>query len=454
MIVAFIILTSLIALLPALMMVDGVLASGVVSAIVAIAMVTVALAPNTGELDRFSRLLGPTAFIALFIPCSWMLLQVLPISIRSLANPVWVSASTALDKPFVGAMSLDIGATLLSLDRYCAVLAAAFVTATITLNRQRAENVLSLLTGTAALIAAGLIGYDLGYLRLPGYEHLGERADAMNIAVIGFILSCATTIRTYEHLVSTQHRKSRMMAMVAASASIAAIFICLSAILISSDSVSFLAALFGTGVLTAVLAIHRWRLGPMGQAGIVALAAVAVFGFFAVLPARKDADPTLALSTQGQISSTERMLSDAKWGGSGAGSFEALLPIYRDTADSVEIPTAAATIAIEMGRPFLWTCVIVALIGASTLFRRALLRGRDYVYSSAGAGCVIALLILLFANDGFLGLTASLMTSVVCGLAFAQSKSASNRDLDLSEQLYSIPNRTNDAPRLRVLNES
>ena len=454
MIAAFIILTSLIALLPALMMVDGILASGVVSAIVAIAMVTVALAPNTGELNRFSRLLGPTAFIALFIPCLWMLLQVLPISIRSLANPVWVSASTALDKPFVGAISLDIGATLLSLARYCAILAAAFVTATVALNRQRAENVLSLLTGTAALIAAELIGYDLGYLRMPGYEHLGERADTMNIAVIGFILSCATAIRAYEHLDSTQHRKSRMMAMLAASASMAALFICLSAILISADSVLFLAALFGTGVLIAVLAIRRWRLGPLGQAGIAALAAVAVFGFFAVVPAKKDADLTLALSTQGQISSIERMLSDAKWGGSGAGSFEALLPIYRDTADSVEIPTAAATIAIEMGRPFLLTCVLVALIGASTLFRRALLRGRDYVYSSAGAGCVIALLILLFANDGILGLTASLMISLVCGLAFAQSKSASNRDLDLSEQLYSIPNRTNDAPRLRVLDES
>jgi hypothetical protein len=454
MIAAFIILTSLIALLPALMMVDGILASGAASAIVAIAMVAVVLAPNTSELNRFSRLLGPTAFIALFIPCLWMLLQVLPVSIRSLANPVWVSASTALDKPFVGAISLDIGATLLSLARYCAILAATFVTAAVTLNRQRAENILSLLTGSAALIAAELIGYDLGYLSLPGYEHMGERADAMNIAVIGFILSCATTIRAYEHLVSTQHRKSRMMAMVAASASIAALFICLSAILISADSVLFLAALFGTGVLIAVLAIRRWRLGPLGQAGIAALAAVAVFGFFAVVPAKKDADLTLALSTQGQISSIERMLSDAKWGGSGAGSFEALLPIYRDTADSVEVPTAAATIAIEMGRPFLWTCVLVALIGASTLFRRALLRGRDYVYSSAGAGCIIALLILLFANDGILGLTASLMISVVCGLAFAQSKSASNRDLDLPEQLYSIPHRTNDAPRLRVLDES
>ena len=88
------------------------------------------------------------------------------------------------------------------------------------------------------------------------------------------------------------------------------------------------------------------------------------------------------------------------------------------------------------------------------LFRAALLRGRDYVYSSAGAGCIVALLISLFANDGILGLTPSLMISVVCGLAFAQSKSASNRNLDLSEKLYSIRNRTNDAPRLRVLDGS
>ena len=449
MIAAFIILTSLIALLPALMMVDGILANGVVSAIVAIAMVTVVLTLHTSDLNRFSRLLRPTAFAVLFIPCLWMLLQILPIPIRSLANPVWVSASAALERPFVGAISLDISATLLSLASYCAILAAAFVTATVTLHKQRAESILSLLTAIAALIAAELIGYDLGYLHLPGYEHLGERADAMNIAVIGFILSSATMIRAYDHLDSpnARQRKTRMMAMVAASSSMAALLICLCAILISADAVLLFAAMFGTGILIAVLAIRRWRLGPLGQAGIAALAAVAMVGFFAVTPTKKDTDPTLALSTQGRISSLERMLSDAKWAGSGAGSFEALLPIYRDTeeANSFEIPTAAATIAIEMGPPFLWTCVVVLLIAVSTLFRRALLRGRDYVYSSAGAGCIVAILITLFANNGILGLPASLMISVVCGLAFAQSKSASNKDLNLSDELYSIPNRANAA---------
>jgi hypothetical protein len=432
MIAAFIILTSLLALLPTLMMVDGIIANGVVSAIAGIAIVTVALTLHTSDLNRFSRLLGPTGFIVLFIPCLWMLLQVLPVPAPSLANPVWVSAAAALDKPFVGAISSDIGATLLSLAHYCASLATAFVTASVTLNKQRADSVLSLLTAVAALIAAGLIGFDLGYLRSPGFEHLGERADAMNIAVIGFILSCATTIRAYEHIdtPNTIRRRSRMTAIVP---SMAALFIFLSAILISADAVLLFAALFGTGILISVWAIRRRRAGLWGQAGIAALAAVVVVGFLAVVPLKKDTDPTLAL-TRGEISSLEQMLSDTKWAGSGAGSFEALLPVYRgaDEADSFEIPTAAATIAIEMGQPFLWTCVIVFLIAASTLFRRALLRGRDYVYSSAGAGCIIALLISLFANDGILGLAASLMISVLCGLAFAQSKSSSNRGSDPS----------------------
>jgi hypothetical protein len=243
------------------------------------------------------------------------------------------------------------------------------------------------------------------------------------------------------------------MAIVAASASMAALFICLSAILISGDPVLFLAALFGARILIAALVIRRRRLGPLGQAGIAALAAVAVFGFFAVAPQKRRGFDTRIVDARSDFLDRANAVR-CEMGGSGAGSFEALLPIYRDIADSHEIPTAAVIIAIEMGRPFLSTCVIVALTGALTLFGRALLRGRDYVYSSAGAGCIIALLISLFANDGILGLTPSLMISVVYGLAFAQSKSASNRNLDLSGKLYSIRNRTNDAPRLRVLDGS
>jgi hypothetical protein len=443
MIAAFIILSVLLTLLPTLMLVDGIFASGVVLAIDALGILTVALTLNGSDVNRFSRLLGTGAIIGLFVPCLWMLLQVLPIPARSLANPIWLSASTALDKSFMGAISLDIGATLLSLARYCAGLAAAFVAAAVTLGKQRAESVLYLLTAVAALIAAELIGFDLGYLRLPGFA----RAEAMDVAVIGFILSCATAIRAYELLGTSNPRQknSPIVGKVSASASMTALCICLSAILMSANAVLIFAALFGAGVLIGVLAIRKLRLGLWGQAGVAALAAIIAFGFFAIVPAKKDADPTLALSAQGQNSSIERMLSDTKWLGSGAGTFQALLPIYRDTydANSSDAPTAAATIAIEMGQPFLWTCVIVVLMGASVLFRRALLRRQDYIYSSTGASCIIALLVLLFANDGSLGLSASLMISVLCGLAFAQSKSASTRHLDSPGELYRIPNRAN-----------
>jgi hypothetical protein len=443
MIAAFIILSVMLCLLPVLMMLDGVFANGVVLAFDAIGMVTVALALQAGDLNRLSRLLRPSAILALFVPCVWMLLQVVPIPIRALANPIWASASAALDEPLVGAISLDIGATLLSLAHYCAGLAAAFMAAAVTLTKQRAESVLSLLTAVAALIAAELIAFDLGYLHMPGFE----RAQATDIAVFGFIMSCATTIRAYELLGTSiaRQKNPQMTVKVAASVAVAAFFVCLTALLVSATTILLFAALFGAGILLSVLAIRRWRLGPWGRAGITAVAAVAAIGFFAIAPAKKDADPALALSAQGQNSAIERMLSDTKWMGSGAGSLQALAPIYRDTDDaaSSEKPTAAATIAIEMGQPFLWASVVVLLMGASTLFRRALLRGRDNMYSSAGASCIIALLVSLSVNNGGLGPIASLIMGVVCGLAFAQSKSSGTRDLEFSKELYRFPDGAN-----------
>jgi hypothetical protein len=277
----------------------------------------------------------------------------------------------------------------------------------------------------------------------------------MNIAVIGGILCCATTFRAYEHVGSTRYQKSRGLAVVTGSTSLLGLLVCLSAVLIGGDAVLLFAILFGAGVLGAVLAIRRWRLGPMGQAGTAALAAIAVFAFFAVVPVRKDVDPTLGSSTQGQVSSIDRMLADAKWTGSGAGSFAALLPIYGDAGtEALELPTAAAVIATEMGPPFLWACIVVLLVGASILFRRALLRGQDYVFPGAGAGCIIALLISSFANDGILSVTASLAIAVVCGMAVAQSQSSSGKDRVVFEELYSISGKTNDPPRQRLLDRS
>jgi FtsH-binding integral membrane protein len=119
------------------------------------------------------------------------------------------------------------------------------------------------------------------------------------------------------------------------------------------------------------------------------------------------------------------MLSDVRWTGVGAGCFNALLPIYRDVDDAAanEAPTTAALIAIELGRPALWALIILALGAALYFFRAALLRGRDYVYSAVGSGCILAIVVLSFSNSGPIELATSLLASIILGLALAQSKS-------------------------------
>ena len=69
----------------------------------------------------------------------------------ALVNPIWASAAAALNQRLAGTITVDVGATLLSLAQYCAVVAAALVTAAITLDRHRAAQVLYILMVIMAL---------------------------------------------------------------------------------------------------------------------------------------------------------------------------------------------------------------------------------------------------------------------------------------------------------------
>jgi hypothetical protein len=430
-IAAFTILISLIVVTPVLAIVGSLFLEGLVLAIATTAIALLALALHNGDAHRLMALLKPIAPV-LLLPCLWMLLQITPVASHWLAHPSWMSASAALGKPFLGTVSLDIGATLLCFARYSLMLAVAVVTMATALDRQRAKVILFLLTAAAALIAAGLIG--LSYFRTAGFDLIAERAQMATIAGLGMILSCAIAIQTYEsrEMQRTKSWKFSGQPAYAIAFSIATFAICLLATVTVRDSALLLAAVCGSGVLISVTAIRRLRLGPWGRSGIVAAAIVGLIGFFAVNPIAKNDDLTLALASPSQISipTTERILADARWVGTGAGTFSALAPIYRDAddADSYAAPTAAAAVAIEMGRPFFWILVVLALISACVLFKRSLTRGRDYFYAGAGAGCIVAILISSFANAGALGLVAPLFISVVCGLALAQSKSRNSPD--------------------------
>jgi len=421
----------LIAAAPLMAMREEDVTVGALSAAFAVLLVIMAIALPSATLDRFKRLLPPFFIVLLAAPALWMLVQVMPLP-QALANPIWASASAALNEPLSAMITIDVGATLTALAQYCAVVAAALVTAAVSLDRHRAAQTLFILVAIATLIAGWQIALELTTVNNPSLAS-EDRAQASVVAATGVLLACAMAISAIDQLRRSDGlQTSRTKAVVALSIAIPSLLICSATTLLRANPAVTVAVLSGSGVLFAVFIIRRWLLGPWGTVGLAAAATVAMLGTFGALPVKKDTQLVTALSTQEQAA-TERMLQDVAPAGSGAGTFQARLPIYQDigTAAAQEHPTAAALILIEMGPAFMTGLVVAALFGAWILFSRSLSRGKDYVYAAAGAGIFIALPIMALLDGGILAFGASLMIAEFCSLAFAQSLSGAARAASL-----------------------
>ena len=191
----------------------------------------------------------------------------------------------------------------------------------------------------------------------------------------------------------------------------------------------FLALGCGIAALACMLIIRWFGLGAWGTVALL----VPAIGIGLMIAANQPTKPGRNwLLASGETSSaasnamSERMLEDAPLLGTGAGTFAALTPIYREMDDqSYGSPasTAAAIFAIELGRPLLWLIAAAALISIVILLRASLQRGRDWFYPAMGASCLVALFISAFVNTGLLGAAPGLIGAGVIGLALAQSKS-------------------------------
>lgn len=418
---------------------------GALSAILSMAMLAIAIFMRSSALIRLARLLRPVLVVTLAMPVLWMILQVAPIPVRGLGNPIWATASAALDEPLAARLTVDVRATMLSFAQYIAVIATALATAVLALERQRAAHTLYVLTSVGAFLSALLIwrtrdGLDAS---LAG-EHALAEANGSVAAVLGILLATAMAIGTVDQLRHrTQPRNSTIAPKLILTNVILSMLLCMSALLASSNSTIIVATFLGAGTLVAVMAIRKWFFGPWGTAGVLATAIVLLLASFTVIPIKRNADLTIALSTQNQTA-TERMLQDTGLAGSGAGAFRALLPIYRDVGMSAmrERPTAAAAIAVGMGQPFIGGLLVVAMLCAFTLFRRSLSRSSDYIYPAVGAAASVSLPILALAEGGMTDLPASLLVAAVYGLAFGQSRSSGAREIT-SSQAQALSNRGN-----------
>lgn len=441
MIIRFVMLAELVSISAAIALAESLQSWVFASFVLAIAALVAAIFPSPASV-KLAPLLRPGLVVVLAVPALWMALQAVPMPRGTLGNPIWATASAALNEPLAEIITVDTGATMFSFAQYCAVLGAALVTAFITLDRYRARRMLHILLSIATIATAMWFGRETTGVAGP---------DGSTVAVLGVLLSCATAIRAVDQM--RRHSRPGTIApapLPALSAAIIAMIVCMAALLIRTNVTAVVAALLGSGILLSVFAIRRWFLGLWGAAGVFATAAIVFIAGVTVIPFKTNTDPTIALSTSSQIA-TERMLQDVGPAGSGAGASTILLPIYQDVGigASRERPTAAAAIVIDMGWAFLCGLVLAAMLGACILIRRSLSRAYDYVYPALGAGTSIALTILAFADHGILGLGASLLVAALFGLAFSQSLPGAGGDAVSSESKETSDWMADPAPASR-----
>ncbi len=425
---ARLILVTLICTCPFILLTDGAIIHGLVAGIVAAGIAVVSRTMRPGEAQFLISVIRPVAALAA-VPALWIIIQLLPL--RAIAHPIWASAEATVGHPIAGSISIDIGESVMALGLYLSVGAVALLSAAVAVDRQRAEWVLFTLMGATALIALILLTHDLaGLTFLNGVGELSERSQAIDSAAIGTIVAAAVGIRTLERYETRHANPLRSDATLVRTfvACGAALLICSVAFAFASTGRAMIAAGYGFGTVIAVAVIRRLGLGPWGVAAIAVPAIGLAVLLIASEPGLRTKGVALAFAAPSPlalISASQRTLDDTAWTGTGAGTFAAIMPIYRDIDDPVisTAPTAVAALSIELGRPMLWLIVAVMVGAIVILLRASLQRGRDSFYPAAGAGCLIALVFLSFMNAGILGTATAIIAAAVLGLAFAQSKS-------------------------------
>ena len=286
-------------------------------------------------MDFLLSVIRPIALVGV-IPALWMLIQVLPLGAIGLAHPIWESASAALRKPLSGSISIDIGATLISLARYLSIMAITLVASAVAVDRHRAEWILFTLTIATTLIGLLILTEYLGiFILFDDHQDGSVRAAASDCATLGIILAAAAAFQALEHgYLKAQDQNSLAVSYwLAFVACLGATAICFLAVLVSATGQTYFAAACGIATFAIAIAIRRLRFGPWGYSAIIAVIFVVLFASIALRPTAQTTDITVAFAPQNSkplISVTQRVLAGTSWFGTGAGTFPAIVPIYRD----------------------------------------------------------------------------------------------------------------------------
>jgi hypothetical protein len=417
------ILTGLICLSPLILLWDKVIVQGMLAGVVAVALAITAQNLRPGE-TIFLVSVVRLFVVATAIPALWITIQILPLHL--FVHPIWKSAATVFQHPIAGTISADPGTSIIALGHYLTIAAVAFVSAAVSVDRLRATWILFALIAATSLTAVLLTihwFFPDGWLTGAQYE------QAIDCAGLGTIIAGAACIRSVERY-ETHRNASRSEVIFAQRLVIfgLAFIVCGQAFALNASKPAIFATAFGVGTLACIIIIRRFGLRLYGIGGMLLVVVGIVMIVLATQPTNRGVSGTLAFASDASSTNllSQRMLDDAPLVGTGAGTFGALAPIYREMGDARSegaASTAAATLAIELGSPIMLVIIAAIATGIVVLLRASLQRGRDSFYPAMAGAALIALLLLSFINAGLLGSTTGLMAAAAVGLGFAQSKS-------------------------------
>jgi uncharacterized membrane protein len=429
--IPFLIIIALVAAVPILIFLDGPIIVGIVAIIAAIVAALSAASIRPGEAAHFERL-ARGVWLILLVPILMLVAQLLPIPAGGLSRSIWQSAGDAIGHSLLPLVTIDPGATTIALGTYLVLVAVLASAAILTIDRRRAELVLLVLTAAASASALIVVVHDMaGFTFLGDISRAGSPRPAIaTMSAFGMVIAAASAILMIERQETRHPHGRRLMvntvipiglATIAFLASILSLFL-------SSDGTALFAGSCGLAVVAIIVAIRRLGLAAWASVLLSAMAiatAVAVVVTRASLP---DADLTLRFASHASaslVAMSERMIGDVGWLGSGARTFAAIVPIYRDAVGSgaVGAPTLAAQFAVEWGRIGFWVDVIVLLALSAVFARGGLSRGRDSFYATAGAGVGFTALVAAFGNPGLANIGPEIWVAALFGLALAQSLS-------------------------------
>lgn len=419
--IAFFLLIVLIATTPALVILDGVAAQYLFTALAAAALATVGSSARAADIKLAAQV---TRFfkLAAAVPAIWMIFQLLPLPFWS--HSIWLNANEALNSHSWGHISIDLGKTFVALAFYLGNVALIVVSVFVARDRRRAELILMTLTAVLTLATIALL--------IEMAMAAGNLSEVLSAAAsLGAVLSMTCGMRAVDRNENGQAISARQKTLKPLVLPGTGLLVCIAGLAVSATlnvglTVVFAAIVFGSVQVMRRLGSVGWAIGTF----IVTITTAGAMIVFWRYDSARMLSPFLQFATAASpnaISTTQRILSDAGWQGTGAATYAQLLPIYQEFGSAAaKAPSTASAFAIELGWPMTDFIVAVVIGLIIVLYRGALIRGRDSFYPAAAAACTIILVLQSFCDTSLLNDCVAMTGDVMIGLGLAQS--VSNRE--------------------------